>query len=265
VSEISEVMVYRKRSYRRRRRMPPKGRRQMRRRLPPVRVPRGVVAGRTHIFKRVKEFDPIQFFPGDPATNGPQPVLWSKGFRLNEVPNHTEFTSLFDQYRINKIKLTLVPNWTNLNGAHIPWSQPDVTGNSPSYLLNAWYLGNPNIHSVIDHDDLNMTGANVSTLMQYPNYRMTRGNRIHSRYFTPAIATGVYDGTANTVPGGVEYKRWIDCNEADIIHFGVKVFVDPGALWDYNTGAFQTDAAQPSMNIFIRVYATYYMEFKGVR
>jgi len=152
-------------------------------------------------------------------------------FNLNSLPNVTELSNLFDQYRINAISFTMIPN---------------VTGNDMNPVST--YYEMPNVHSVIDFDD-DAAPAAVTELMQYPSYRRTRGTQIHTRYFKPCIAQTIYKTGATT---GTSQRRawWLDLADTTVPHFGLKIYIDV------------TNAAT---NIKYRIYVKYYLQCKGVR
>lgn len=183
--------------------------------------PRGARVPNLHHFKRVAQLTAI-----NASSSGN--VIGSLAFTFSQIPNNAEFTALFDQYRINKIKLQLIPNFTG----------SDLNPTSSVVAL-------PNIWSVIDYDD-NTSPANLNDLLQYPNVRMTRGQRIHTRYWTPAVGTDV-GGVASA---SQKYKQWIDMSTTSIEHYGFKYFID-----QLNTGPVGT----------WRVFATFYFSCKGVR
>jgi len=234
----------------------------------PLRVPRGVRAGKTHMFKRVCELEPISITnTNSTGSLFNQPILWSHSFRFNQLPNFSEFTALFDQYRINKLKILIVPNITGLDGVNMPYGGEYTQPDTDTVVRNVvWPKGLFNIHSVIDYDDTNMTNYTIAQLMQYSTYKMTRGNRMHTRYWTPAISTGVYDGGVNAAPGGHEFRKWIDLSETDVPHFGVKAMIDPGPVWMPGVPANgMLPANYNVLELQARVYLTAYFECKGVR
>jgi len=187
--------------------------------LRPTSLPRGMNTG-VHHFKRVFHGTDI-----NAATAGN--VLGGLAFQFNQLPSYTEFTNLFDEYRINGIKIQLIPNFT---GADL---NPTTSAVSV-----------PNIWSIIDHDD-STSPANLEELLQYPNCRMTRGSRTHTRFFRPSCLIDVAGITT-----GVKFKQWINLANTNIPHYGFKYFID-----QMNTGPVGT----------WRVFVTYYFSCKGVR
>lgn len=148
---------------------------------------------------------------------------FGKQFVLNDVPNVGEFTSLYDQYRILAVKVKLIPRA----------SEADVSQQLP------------NIGSVIDYDDQTALTA-INDYTQYQNFKMTRGNKIHSRYIKPRIAAEVFGGGVTT--GFMPTKGWLDVAYPAVPHYGMKIYIQ------------QTAVAQ-SYDALI----DYYLAFKNVR
>ena len=244
----------------------------------PLRVPRGVRAGKSHLFKRVTEAPSI-------TLNMNAPTTWAYAFQLADLPNVSEFVNLFDQYRVNKLKVMIVPNFTGLDGGFVPFGNKGiqldnmydsgaVIGSSivPLGKNVIWPQGLPNIHSVIDYDSAIVN--DLSQLMQHRTYRMTRGNRIHSRYWTPAISLGTNCSTSQnsvTEPTAQKFKQWLGTDATCVPHYGIKLLVDGGPIINWygvnpaetpmELGAHNT----PVQEIKLRVYVTAYIECKGVR
>jgi hypothetical protein len=120
-------------------------------------------------------------------------------FTLDSVAGHTDFTSLYDQYRILAIYCELLPSNDGLTSGAIV-----VTP---------------------DYDDA--TAANVSTLLQYSAARrFPVGKPIYLTVQQPAVDLTVY-GTSGAAPGVNRTSPWIDCGKADVQHYGLKLAVSP--------------------------------------
>jgi len=206
-----------------RRRRPARGKRPYRkyvRRTKRTRVPRPVKRRlNIHHFKRIYQGSAI-------SASASGNTLGALAFTFNSLPNHTEFSHLFDEYRMNAIRISLIPNFT---GSDI---NPYTTAQSL-----------PNIWSIIDHND-SVAPSTLNELLQYPNCKMTRGNSIHTRVFKPSCLTDVA-----AITSGVKYKQWINIADSNIPHYGFKYFVDQT---QNNIGTW-------------RVFVTYYFSCKGVR
>lgn len=203
------------------------------RRRTSMRVPRtrALISNNVHHFKRTVQLTGIlTHAPGGVAA----PRTGAIGFTIGSLPDITDFTTLYDQYRINKIKVEFVPGLSGIDG------NPMSTSN---------LFGLPHLHTVVDYDDANAPST-ASQLMQYPGYRRTRGDRTHKRYFTPAIATEVFRSSLST-SYSPKWKAWCDFASTDVPHYGIKyvadAFANSGNQWQWS------------------VYATFYFSCKGVR
>ena len=126
-------------------------------------------------------------------------------FTLNQLPNVTDFTSLYDQYKINGIKFTLIPRHT------------EVPMNTSVGLQ---------VMSVLDFDD-DVAPTSINDLCQYGNMKQTRGNINHSRYFRPTIRKSV--DVAGASPGyQVSKSEWLDLANTVVKHYGLKYAIEQG-------------------------------------
>lgn len=158
-------------------------------------------------------------------------------FQLADIPSYAEFSSLFDRYRLNAVKVTFII------GVNIAYN-----GSGQNYL--------PRLHSVIDYDD-NTNASSLDDLMQYQSYKLkqfTASKMKISRYIRPKTAglmykTGVTSGYSVTKP------PWIDLTTGDVPHYGLKWAFEIG-------GAFGSD---PPTGTKISEYRTYYFQVKDVR
>lgn len=192
-----------------------------------------------HYFKRTCKISDITASfnsVGGVSTN----IAGTYALSLDSIPNHTEFTSLYDQYMIKGIKLSFVPS-----------------GNSAIYSTasgSTAAIGFSRLHTVLDYDD-SAVPANENEMLQYSTLRTTPGWKTHSRYFKPKVQFSVADndviGTvASAAPRG---NVWLDCANPTIDHLGLKVWCSAPV----NTVT--------STAITYSVYATLYMAFKQVR
>lgn len=164
--------------------------------------------------------------------------------QLQDLPNYTEFTTLYDRYTIIGVSFRLYPFATNVaTGAAV-----GTTSQQSSCL----------IHTVFDYDDDSAptaTDAGINALRQYKNYRVYNpfagSGRGLKRYFKPRIQAGVWDGgalaSAKNVPFG-----YIDCDSPDIHGFGMKAIVE-------------VLSGGSALSMFLKGEATYYLKFKDPR
>lgn len=200
--------------------------------------------------------------PSYPATSEifkhaitPYGRAYAFGMDLASLPGYSEFTAMFEQYRIKKIVFTLVPKYTEV------LVNPQVTGNGGegqaneitpggSSVLTASVIAEkaacPQIYISTDTDDLSLsafTGADAVTNMMQRSHRMYRGNRqITWTVSNPSVNSPLYN-TATTVGYQGKVSPWIQTSAngtsttGDAIpHFGVKILIDgaPGnGIWSY--------------------------------
>lgn len=156
-------------------------------------------------------------------TAGVATQLWNELFTLSILPNYTEFTNLYDFYRIRKVKWYMVPT---------------VTENPAEASVTNYNL--PTVHTVLDYNDYNVLFT-LNDLMQYRNYKAHRGHRIVKRYFTPAVANTLYN-TANTSAFGPKFKQWISTDNPNVSHYGVRYLIEG------------TNLSNVTWNVYHKVY-----------
>lgn len=186
---------------------------------------------------------PVQYFKrsvylsGHILTSVTSDTFTNQFFSLSSVPNYTEFTNLYDQYRINGVKVTLLPRG---NTAEI------TASSGASTVFQGQSTG---VFSVIDYDDTAVLSS-IQQACEYQNMKMTRATQQHSRYLKPRFnllsitnqGTGATGASQNT-------RGWLDCDYINVPHYGVK--------W-----AFQQNV---NYNLTYDVKIDYYLAFKNVR
>lgn len=151
-------------------------------------------------------------------------------FQLSDLPDYTEITTLYDQYKIKAISLRFVPfqNSADINpNASVVYAQP--------------------IHSVLDFTDT----TNLATLndyMEYSTYKMTKGLRDHRRYLYPKQIVYALDEGASVLAD--VQNKWLRSESPGVDHLGVKVHI-PQALATTST--------------IYQVFATFYVLAKQVK
>lgn len=147
----------------------------------------------------------------DPSNDTPFTVAPA----ISLLPNYADFTQLFDQYRIDKLKVTLYPRQNVTNG-EFPSPTTDTVQSCQ-------------VFSVIDYDDGNPLSG-LTAAMQYQNLKTTRGLKVHSRSWTPAVEIqAMTQGTASGTM--VKFRPWLDAATPNVAHNGMKIILQ-------NTGGF---------------------------
>lgn len=214
-------MVYRKKVYRKKR--------VMRRRRPARKMAlRKMPPPGQYYFTRWHNYTGISLVAGTTNTFG---VL---NFRLDDVPNYTEFTNLFDCFKIKKVKVMFIPT-SNVSL-------------SPSTVANDVFKSTEyanRLFTVLDFNDA-VVPTTIDQLRQYDNCKVSPNNVIHKRYFTPKYSTNVDLGSYNTS------GQWLEANtSADVIHVGIKYGI-----------THQTLAVS---NEVYKIEVKFYMAFKNVK
>lgn len=202
---------------------------------PRRRVGRKKVANKVHTFVRYCDKNTTY-----PDANGPNLIVETGSdqnlaytFKLDNVVNPTDFTNLYDQYRINKVELMLEPLW-------------DQAGNGSG--LNQ----NRRIRVVRDYND-------ATPLTQEDDYLEYANCKSYFPWSKRGIKIVLYPKIANVVEnvGGAasaytlmnSNRVWLNIAEDEVPHFGLKIFI-PGSM------------APTSLQMFT-VRAKYWLSFKN--
>jgi len=179
-------------------------------------------------------------------------VVTGLSFKLNDVVNHTEFSNLFDRYRLDRIVVTL-QLVTNPNSTVQLNSQEAVQVNN-STTPTGWQTNNfyPKVWSYVDHDD-----ADGSTILEMKEKigakcRILMPNKVLRYSLRPAIAALAYK-TSTTEGYLPKYGQFIDMQNPDLPHYGLHLTYDTNGL-DPIHGGFD-----------VRVERKYYFTCKDVR
>lgn len=159
---------------------------------------------------------------------------YSFTFSLAAIAGYTEFTTLFDQYKITGVKCIFLPRVDNN-------PNPDSTSGVA--------VGNPTtglIYYTPDYDDANPAAS--AALSQYQGVRITRGDQPFSIFIRPRIAVAAYTGTGQIFTGYMNTQGWLDSASSGIPHYGLKL------SWTQTTPQQMTYDVQ----------AIYYVKFKNV-
>lgn len=163
---------------------------------------------------------------------------------LADLPDYSDFTALFDQYRVDSVELILQPYCTNV-----------TTG--AAYLASTGQSGIL-VHSVVDYDDSTLpagSDAGIQALREYQNYRVEslfNGEaRPLTRTFVPRVATPVYSGVSFTSYRNSPFD-WMDCGYPSVAGYGWK-----GVLEGVSSGITST--------FLIKAEAKVTLRFRNVR
>lgn len=161
----------------------------------------GPIRNPVHYFKRIAYTD-----AWTTLAPGTAPTFGALTFSLSSLPSATDFTDLYDAYRISKVKVEIIP-------------RVDSTDMSSQVQM-------PMVHSAIDLTDSNAP-ASLGELMEYENVRTTRGTRIHKRYFTPKVQQQVYNGLVGTGYSVDRRNKFIATDNPAVPHYALKYALGP--------------------------------------
>lgn len=203
-------------------------RRTYRRRVGPKRTYRRRFRARTRYSKRGQKIYLFKRFCdyGEVTISNTLPTFGAINFSLNDLPNNTEFTSLYDMYKINCVKLQFLPQQTQ--------------------SISIGTINNPNasarFFSVIDYND-GTAPTSIDELRQYQSCKMTPILRPHKRVvFKPKILD----------TNGFSISPWMSTSTPAANYFGLKYAVEP------------MDSTS-TLSMTYTVEAKLYMSFKQVK
>jgi len=135
-------------------------------------------------------------------------------FKLSDMPAYTEFTALFDKYRIDKAEV----NFQLINNPNALLQTNSINSNS----ANNWY---PKLYYCRDYDD-----AATVTLTQIKERSGTKmavlePNKVVRIKLKPAVAVQLYK-TATTTGYSPKWGAFVDAAQPDVPHYGLKCVVD---------------------------------------
>lgn len=126
-------------------------------------------------------------------------------FKLADLPNYTELTNLYDQYKIKGISVRLVPNVTSA----------DINPVASS-------VGLPSLHSVLDFSDSTAL-TSLNDYFQYSTYKRTDPLKPHKRFLYPKQLQYAYDAvTAAAIVADVK-NDWVRSESPNVQHLGLKL------------------------------------------
>lgn len=207
--------------------------RNMIRRRPVMRRTRAPQRMMAHWFKRTCKLGNISASISGGVPSG---IASAYSFSLSQLPSFTEFTNLYDQYKITGAKMSFVPGATE--ALYSP-----LSGVASQHGYNRF-------HSVIDYDD-STPPISEDQMLQYQSVKTTNGLRTHTRYLKPKVLREVYR-SALTTGYNPTASQWIDTVQNDVPHYGLKVWCD-------------APFSSTNASITYTVYLTLYFGCKNVR
>lgn len=136
-------------------------------------------------------------------------VFGASTFNLAHLPNYTEFTSLFDRYRITHIQVQFFLKYSPDSGA------ADPAGNQQNATHPILYL-------VKDYDDSTVPGG-INALREHAKVQMRimDPNKVIKFNIKPSTLSETYRSAVATTYSP-QWKNWIDMAHPDTPYYGLK-------------------------------------------
>lgn len=151
-------------------------------------------------------------------------------FALSEVPNYSEFTALFERYRLTGVALRYRLTRTD-----------DSTASLKGYI--------PTLVAVKDYDD-SSTPTSFNELCQYPQAKtmvFASDKTYYRQFIRPACQTATYR-TALSTGYSPSWTTWIATVNPDVPHYGMKY------AWEKLYQGHQ-----------LEIECCYYLRFRGTK
>ena len=196
------------------------------------------VAGTSHLFKRMGQPIVIQNIGTAPPTIAPTTTGFQIGsalagnfpgtcdfplsanFRLKDVQVPSDFTNLFDRYKLVGVKLKfLYQMYTSSDQADY---SSGVSGTLPLPIMDYSYDA--------DDSEVPISRAEVQ-VKAYAKTKILTANSPWKTYYTPRVDKAVYNAGLVSTAFTSERACWIDCNNNDVQHYGFKAWIS-SFPWD---------------------------------
>lgn len=167
--------------------------------------------------------------------NGSTAVLGALGFQLSDVSQVSTLSSLFDQYKIDKVFVRFMSR--NPFGSVFNIASPNS--------------GVPLLYIAQDRDDASAP-ASLNAVKEYDKVSVSNGYTSVDVLMEPRPTTALYAGGAFSGYSTPDVEPWLDIANTSIPHYGIKFGIDP--LTATTTSSWVWD-----------VEAYYYISFRNAR
>lgn len=155
------------------------------------------------------------------ALTGTFDVPFSMKFRLDQLSGASELTALFDNYKINgvKVKMAQFYNSSSVTSVGLPW-----------------------LETFNDHDNsIPEVVAQVRQRMGVKSTYYSATKQVATLYCKPKPSQALYSNISQGIVPGASYKTnpWLDCSFPTIEHYSIKGIIHN--MWLGNTGTNRFD------------------------
>lgn len=167
--------------------------------------------------------------------------FWRYGaYTLGSLPSVNEYVALFDEYKINAIRVTFRPRYDTV-------SPQDLVIASPQPQAYAHYFVDPG-STVIPAGTY--TSANLNTFLESSGVKTVTLNKPFSIYWKPKVNAQLLGGGTGSE---VVKANWVKTSETAVSYRGYHMFLQQNN--------FTTTGGAVQLDIFV----TYYMSFKNMK
>lgn len=152
------------------------------------------------VYRPVYKFTRVVEGVFDITTDGINPSLSGLIFSLDDLPDYTDFTNLFDMFRITHIEIDWVPEYTELTDAALVSNAVNVRFNSAIDLTDA------------------AVPLSTAEVLQFQQLVSTGITKTHKRKWQPTIVLK---------NSNIPCFCWVPTSEANTNHYGLKVAIPP--------------------------------------
>lgn len=222
--------------YKRPRKVPVRGRKRRTTPRATMRMTRRVMPRDKIVTKRRFHFGTLSVVPSAWTAT-------SYGFKLNDLQNSSEFTALFQSYRVAGVKFTCIPTFTG----------NDQAQTLENNFVTATYYTQPRVYYLIDRDGVG-DKSTENEFLQHPNVKIIRNPyktfEIYCRNPMFRVPTEGIGGLS--VAPSLLKTGFLDTSSPGVPHFGI-------------TLAGQAAFGSSGTNLTYNIVATYYIVCKGVK
>lgn len=166
-------------------------------------------------------------------------------YTFGALPSVSEFTNMFDEYKLSAIKVTFRPRYdsVSINSVVDGTSQPNIT--QPQAYA----------HVIVDPASTTLpsgiyNNGTLNTFLENGGIKTYTLNRPFSVYFRPKVRTSANGGSSASV---VQSSPWLRTSDTGVVHNGFHMFLQQN---DFSIGANY---------IRLDTFVTYYFQVKSMR
>jgi len=159
-------------------------------------------------------------------------------FMLSHLANVSEIVNLYDNYRIKKVVVQVIPSFNSSDLAQVAGGTHGI----------------PCMHYAVDSDDATVP-ANRTAIMENSYCRTVRLDGPFNIVIVPRAQNVIATSGGGSAAGGMlPSNTWLDTASQNVPHYGLKFWIDE----------LVQVSADSSSRPFVKFSVTYYLECKNV-